>query len=209
MYRFSFLFLWVVLAALPLSAQHFVPQTSRINTPYGPANITTNQYQPGYMHYGGYPEKGKKYRFTVALKGDSSVIGLGRLDTRKKPNALVLKNGKQRYYLTPIQTRVISRHHTDGRIIEGKPGLDVWYFAIISGEISGFTTKPESGEEYVSYIRKGSRGPIMPLTKVNLELMMGKELTPEIEKSLKENRLLEALKEYNRLAAIENTEPVN
>ncbi|NOS94652.1 MAG: hypothetical protein HOP30_22300 [Cyclobacteriaceae bacterium] len=186
----------IVLVALSngLFAQmHYVPQT--FSTPYG--NITTHQaiYTP--MYYGNYGgPANSKFELIVILKNDSIFTFKSRFEAENKKMFVLQKQKKIKRKIFPSETKeIIAYSKLYGRM-KGIPADSCWYFKVTSGALNSFACIPVTDRTMAAAIQLGNDGPIIPLTKKNLEEITGSE-DPKIVKWLKQNKFSKIIDYYN------------
>jgi hypothetical protein len=175
-------------------AQFAIPQTTKINTPYGPASITTYTYthQPFYPG-GGIPVK-TKYALTAILKDSTTLESYTSIDFDEKQGSIVFKNKKEKSTVTPNQTIELFRTNSEGRKYIGIPADSCWLFLCTKGKINTYSNLPELNIKFAIAVQKGD-GLILPITKQNLIEMVGdhKKALALIEKK----QYIKAVKAFN------------
>lgn len=174
-----------------------IPVSETIKTPYG--NVTHTTYQTVGMIGGPYGSTGpvsRKYEFTVVLQNDSSFTVKTKIDIKAEKHLLVVKKKKEKWEITPDQTREISRltYPANTRLV-GIPSDSCWLFQSIQGRISAYSYLAELNSEYLVAVRKYN-GPIVKLTPDAL-----KEMLEDHEKALKhwgKKQYKQAIEAYNR-----------
>jgi len=193
----KFLPVFFFLFASMAKGQIMVPQTTTMSTPYG--NVTTTQYMHMPMYYGQRGAVSSKYNFTLVLKGDSTVqANNARIDIKEKTHHFKVKSGKQKFAIKPSDTKEVFRLTSGGKKLSGIPADSCWLFKAVTGTINGYSYLAETGYSYIIAIQDGEEAPIIPLTKKNLETMIGTLGNEKVMKHLEKKRLISALEEFNR-----------
>lgn len=186
-----------VLFSFPSFAQ-MIPMTSTIRTPYGNVPYTYHVYSPTPHYYYNQGSISNKYEFTVVLKNDSMFDVRTRIDLPKdKGNHSITfktKTGKQT--LSPSDTKAITRITYEGKQLYGIAADSCWLFKTDAGRINSYSFLAEPGMSYIIAIQDGENGPIVPLTKENLQAIVGTG-NEKINKLLAKDKLIKAVEEYN------------
>jgi hypothetical protein len=191
--RFSILILFF--APFTISyAQYTMPSHNAMQRAMPPPNI------PYYHHYN-YQNNGKeisaRYKFTVTLKNDSVITTRTRIFLSDSlDDFIVVKQKKVLKTLSPGDTKSISRVDPYGKVWVGIPADSCWLFKCGVGEINSYSFVAEPVMDYVIAIQKGNKGPIVPLTKENLELMVGTD-DPKIRQMILMKNFGGAIQIYN------------
>ena len=172
----------------------YVPVPSTIKTPYGNVGTTTYRYVP--MYYGTGPAS-VKYTFTIELDGDSTLTAKTRIDVSEKQHSMQVKTEKGKKTVFPSGTKQIYRLTAEGKMLTGQPADSCWLFKSVSGKINAYSHLAEEGYTYIIAIQNGDGAPIVPLTRKNLEAMIGTPHEPRIMKLIEKGKLAKALEMYN------------
>jgi hypothetical protein len=99
----------------------------------------------------------------------------------------------------PGDTQEIYRMTASGVKISGQPADSCWLFKAVSGKISAYSYLAEVGYSYVIAIQdtEEENQPIVPLTKKNLEAMVGTPENDNVLKLIEKGKLVKALEAYN------------
>jgi hypothetical protein len=186
--------------SITLFAQGFyMPATTKINTPYGPHNITTYQYvRTPWVYSGGGPVS-SKYEFTVTLKNDSSFIVRSKIHFKDDVDYLRIKKGGQVTKITASDTKQISRKRSDnGKQLVGIATDSCWLFQVETGAINCYSFLAEADAiAFTTAIQYGDDGEIVSLTKGNLLKITG-VYDKDIMKQVKKENLPEAVRIFNK-----------
>lgn len=172
----------------------YIPVPSAIKTPYGNVNTTSYRYVP--MYYGSGPAS-VKYTFTIELNSDSTLISKTRIDVSEKQHSLQVKTDTGKKTVFPSDTKQIYRLTTEGKMLTGQPADSCWLFKSVTGKINAYSHLAEEGYSYIIAVQDGDRAPILPLTKKNLEAMIGTPDEARIMKLIEKGKLVKALEMYN------------
>jgi hypothetical protein len=178
-----------------VQGQYYSPPMT-VRTPYG--NVTTPGTWRPAPYYGNTGPA--KYKFTIVLKNypDSVLEGRSAIYTDEAEDIQYLKfrSKGQKIRITPEDTRQISRILVDTH--ERYVGFatdSCWLFRSVEGRIDGYSSAAEKGYTYVIAIQQGD-GPILPLTKENLEPMIKDH--PKAMQYFEKKKLTAAVKAFNK-----------
>lgn len=179
------------------SFAQMVPMNNTIRTPYG--NVNSRYYVPGpNMHYGnGAAQKTKtsKFLLEITIKEDSVVTISSSIYMDKDTTYLVVKTeGTKKRKIFPHETLRIRKIYANTEPIDGIVTDSCWMFRVTKGAINGYSKIPLSNQ-YISLIQQGTNGPIIPLTKENLEPLISND--EKAMRLLKKNNLKGALLAFN------------
>lgn len=182
----------------------YVPTTTRINTPYGPHNITTYHYQhmPWMYANGTSGPMSNVYEFTVMLKNDSIFQVKGKINWQDSVDYLNVKRRGEDLKIKVTDTKKIWRYgNNTGRQITGVATDSCWLFQSVKGAINcyAFVSEP-GGIDYTIAIQEGDDGDIVALNKDNLLAITGSD-DPAIMKLVNKKKLPAAIKTYNQKKA--------
>jgi hypothetical protein len=181
---------------------HYVPQT--FSTPYG--NITTHQAVYTPMYYGNYGgQVNLKYEFTVTLKNDSVLTFKSRMESENKKMYIVQKNGKVKRKIFANETKELYAYNVNYGRLKGIVADSCWYFKAHKGAINSYTVIPNNNKDMAAAIQEGEDGPIIALTKKNLEAMTGND-DPKIVKWLSKYKYSKVISYYNEQQKKNQTE---
>jgi hypothetical protein len=173
-------------------AQFYIPQTTKINTPYGPASFTTYS-RVNYYHNSGVNTR-PKYAFTAILKDSTRLESYAILDFGGEQDFIVFKSQQQKITVTPKETIELFRTNSEGRKYIGIPADSCWLFLCAKGKINVYSNLPEQNLNFPLAVQQAD-GPIVPITKQNLIEMVGdhKKALALIEKK----QYIKAVKAFN------------
>lgn len=174
-----------------------VPMNQTIRTPYGNQTITTYQHMP--MYYYGNRQASVKHTFTIVLSGDSSVTTNTKINISEKQHTMRVKTPVGKRTLFPSNTQEIYRITAMGKKLTGIPADSCWLFKVASGAINSYSHLAEEGYVYVIAIQNGNDAPIVPITRKNLEAILGETIDPKVKKLIDKNNLTSAIERYNKL----------
>lgn len=97
----------------------------------------------------------------------------------------------------PKETKEIYRILPSGKKFSGIPADTCWLFPAATGKINGYTDLPREGCLHLIAIQLGD-SPILPLTRKNMEAMIGPVTNPKLIELLDKGNLSEAVRQYNR-----------
>lgn len=172
----------------------YIPVTSTIKTPYRNVNTTSYRYVP--MYYGSGPAS-IKYTFTIELNSDSTPTSKTRIDVSEKQHSLQVKTDTGKKTVIPSDTKQIYRLTSEGKMLTGQPADSCWLLKAVAGKINAYSHLAEEGYSYIIAIQDGDRSPILPMTRKNLEPMIGTTDEPRIMKLIEKGKLVKALEMYN------------
>ena len=186
----------VICSAVNSYSQYNIPVTTSFKTPYG--NVPQTHYVPTPYRMNGNPLGHKtKYKFTVVLKNDSTFTAKTLIDydeNDKNSITVKIKGDKEVFY--PVDTKSISRTTFEGQLLIGIAADSCWLFKAMSGKINMYSPLAETGVSYISAIQHGDNGPIVPLTKENLLIIVGNE-NEKLNQLIEKRKLIKAVEYYN------------
>jgi hypothetical protein len=183
-----------------------IPTTTRINTPYGPMNLPSQQYvRMPYMYHGNSGPYSAKYEFNVVMKNDSTFTVKTKIQWQDSVDYIEVKKGKEKIKIKVSETKQIWRRGLQtGRQITGIATDTCWLFPTIKGAINCYSFLAEPDQiEYTTAIQYGDDGEIVPLTKDNLLEITGQN-DKAIMRQVKKTNLPSAVKIFNRKIAAED-----
>jgi len=188
--------IYVLLLSLSsISAAAQMPMTSTIRTPYG--NVSNTYRIPSSRTYGNYRSSSveftSKYQLIVTLKNDSTFKCSSRIFFIGAKHSIVIKKKDNEMKFFPGDTKSIFR---TGQNFKGIPADSCWLFKTYSGKVNCYSYIPEDYLSDIIAIQSGD-GPILPLTKENLSLMMVTD-DPQIIKLIDKGKLIQAIMRYNQ-----------
>ncbi len=174
-----------------------MPMPQTIQTPYGRATYNNFVYQP----MGSYSNNQKiswKYDFTVVMRsGDSIFTQRMAIRISEKPHQLVAKKRKGKRVIVPVETRQVFRINLKtGHKLTGIPADSCWLFKSVRGKINGYSPVAEEGYWLLAAIQQGNDGPLLPITKENVQAMIP-EPDEKMKKLIEEGNLIRAVQKYN------------
>lgn len=171
---------------------------TRINTPYGPQTIP--YHRPHINPWMVYKEKdisAFKHDFIIELKNGDVLEANAKIHYRDSISFLEWKSDGKKKILNPNETKSIYHSNYTQKIFKGIPLEHVWVFIVDSAKINTYTiTSDYIKSTSITHINKGIDGDIVRLTKENLENMVVD--SPKALELVKKNKLVKALKEYNK-----------
>lgn len=171
---------------------------TRINTPYGPQTIP--YHRPHINPWMVYKEKdisAFKHDFIIELKNGDVLEANAKIHYRDSISFLEWKSDGKKKILNPNETKSIYHSNYTQKIFKGIPLEHVWVFIVDSAKINTYTiTSDYIKSNSITHINKGIDGDIVRLTKENLENMVVD--SPKALELVKKNKLVKALKEYNK-----------
>jgi hypothetical protein len=184
----------VLFCTLNAPAQ-FVSVPTKINTPYGSATIPTQVYMPRHYNYGNGVIN-RKYNYTIVLLNDSTIEVKTKINIDDPVNFLSWGKKDNKTIIRPPDTKEIYRIGADGRKVAGIPMDSCWAFLVDTGKIRTYSITSDIDVPSIAYIQKGENGTILDLTRESMEQMVGDN--QRILALVKKNKLLKAIKEYNK-----------
>jgi hypothetical protein len=172
-----------------------VPHTSTIRTPYGNVKTTSYSYMP--MNYGSKTSS-MKYQFEIVLYADSTLNTRAKIDFSDDHHSMKVKTENGKEILFPSGTKEIYRITSEGKRIKGVAADSCWLFKTVEGKINAYAFLPEGQYTYVTAIQDGDSSPIVPLTRKNLEAIIGNLADPKVIKLIETNKLIKAVQLYNK-----------
>ncbi len=170
----------------------WVPNT--ISTPRG--NVTINSYQAMPNMYNMNPKISFKYDFRVVMRDDSTFTRRMAIDVSGNPHQFKIKNGRQKDFIRPSDTREVSRLTLEGMLIKGVPADSCWLFHSVKGKINCYGFLAEEGYAYLAAIQEGDDGVLVPITRANVKEMVQTE-DKKILALIDRGKLVKALQKYN------------
>ena len=139
-----------------------------------------------------------KYNFTVVISDDSTITSRAKIDITDKQHAIPMKVKKGvKRSIFPKETKELYRILPSGKKLSGIPADSCWLFKSVTGKINVYSSLAELGYTYITAIQNGDDGPIVPLTKKNLEAIIGTPENPRVLKLLEKNKLSQAIELFN------------
>lgn len=178
------------------SAQTYaIPMTHTVNTPYGPAKITTYSYQQmPMMDYSNRGPISGKYQFFLIMKDGSQLVTKNRINIEDSINTIALKD-KSKRVIKPAETVEIFRM-VEGLKFVGIPADSCWLFKSSEGKISTYSMLAEKNISLAVAIQKGD-GDIVKLSKENLLDITADANDPELAAMIEKKKYLKAIRVYN------------
>jgi len=197
-YRAVGLFCFSILAFQTATAQTFsVPQTHKINTPYGPAKFTTYTYQRmPMMNFSQQGPVSRKYQFYLVMKDGGNLVTKNRIDFEDSINSITLKDEPKRV-IKPNETVQIFRMLPEGVKFIGIPTDSCWLFKCAAGKINTYSMLAEQDMAYSVAIQKGD-GEIVKLSKENLLELTADAYDAELVALIEKKKFLKAIQRYNK-----------
>ncbi|MBX2916267.1 MAG: hypothetical protein KF856_13435 [Cyclobacteriaceae bacterium] len=197
-YRAVGLFWFSILAFQTAFAQTFaIPQTHKINTPYGPAKFTTYTYQRmPMMNYSQQGPVSRKYQFYLVMKDGGNLVTKNRINFEDSINSITLKDESKRV-IKPNETVQIFRMLPEGVKFIGIPTDSCWLFKCASGKINTYSMLAEQDIAYAVAIQKGE-GEIVKLSKENLLELTADANDAELVAMIEKKKFLKAIQRYNK-----------
>jgi hypothetical protein len=193
--KLFFTFLMLTGMNVCLAQGMMIPQTTTFKTPYGNANTTTYRYVP--MHYGNRSAS-MKYQFEIVLYADSTLNTRAKIDFSDNHHRMKVKTDKGKKNLFPSDTKEIYRITPEGKRVKGISADSCWLFKTVEDKINAYAFLPEGEYTYVIAIQDGDNNPIVPLTRKNLEAIVGNPADPQVLKLIESNKLIKAVQLYNK-----------
>lgn len=192
------LLIFSILGIYQATAQTFaIPQTHKINTPYGPAKFTTYTYQRmPMMNYSQQGPVSRKYQFYLVMKDGGSLVTKNRINFEDSINSITLKDESKRV-IRPYETEQIFRMLEGGVKFIGTPTDSCWLFKCGSGKINTYSMLAEQDISYAIAIQKGE-GEIVKLSKENLLEFTADANDPELTALIEKQKFLKAIQRYNK-----------
>lgn len=195
--KFLFVFLLLFSAGLAFGQGMMIPQTTTINTPYG--NVKSTSYSYSHMNYGnGSSSKSMKYNFEIVLPADSTLKTKAKIDFSEKTHSMQVKTNQGKKTLSPSDTKEIYRITADGKIVKGISADSCWLFRTVESKINVYSFLPQDHYTYAIAIQDGENGPIIPITRKNLEAIVGNTADPRVLKLIERKKLVPAIQLYNQ-----------
>lgn len=197
-FRLTIIIVALISCSVTSYGQYNIPVTTTMRTPYG--NVPHTYYVPSPRMYYGNPNSNisAKYEFTIVLKNDSTFSTRTRINLEDEKNhSLVVKNKKVKQTYFPADTKTISRINFDGQLLTGIAADSCWLFKCGTGKINSYSFLAEVGMGFVIAIQEGNDGPIVPLTKENLEFIVGPD-DPKIYQLIEKKKFIKAIEMYNK-----------
>lgn len=171
---------------------------TRINTPYGPQTIPYHRSHINpWMVYKEKDISAFKHDFIIELKNGDVLEANAKIHYRDSISFLEWKSDGKKKILNPNETKSIYHSNYTQKIFKGIPLEHVWVFIVDSAKINTYTiTSDYIKSTSITHINKGIDGDIVRLTKENLENMVVD--SPKALELVKKNKLVKALKEYNK-----------
>jgi hypothetical protein len=193
----GFIFFCLLVSLQSGFGQGFSPPMT-IRTPYG--NVTTpGTYRPPLYYGNGQVQTVfKRAKLMVQLKSDSTFTVQAKFDSRADSSTITIKDkkGGVNKVIRPTDTNGITRIFQPGIAeMPGIPADSCWLFKVISGKINCYSNVPMESEASIIAIQEG-KGAIVKLTKDNL-LMMMPERNEKLEKLIKKEKWIEAIRIFN------------
>ncbi|TXH25307.1 MAG: hypothetical protein E6Q96_09255 [Cyclobacteriaceae bacterium] len=192
------LLIFSILGIYQATAQTFaIPQTHKINTPYGPAKFTTYTYQRmPMMNYSQQGPVSRKYQFYLVMKDGGSLVTKNRINFEDSINSIALKDESKRV-IKPNETVEIFRMLPEGIKFIGIPTDSCWLFKSSTGKINTYSMLAEQDMSYAVAIQKGT-GDIVKLSKENLLELTADANDAELVAMIEKKKFLKAIQRYNR-----------
>jgi hypothetical protein len=195
----------MMLVSINLYGQ-WVPHTTTMQTPYGPARVTSYTYSPMHQHYNNWNSNFRRnkgsdlahsvsYKFNITYANDSSVWVTGKLDFYKTYFLGVTSPSEKA--VTPKQTKSIYRITKTGRKLIGIATDSSWLFRIGEGKINCYAILAEEDLSFTVAVQEGEEGVILPLNAEVLTEIM-KE-TPALINLIERRRYMQAIHAYNNM----------
>jgi hypothetical protein len=140
------------------------------------------------------------------MKDDSTEYQVkGAIDFSDSVHRIEYKEDRAMKVILPSETLLVSHvviRQGEGtvasrsQLLKGIPTDSCWLFLVVEGAINCYGYLPVLGMDYVIVIQKGSDGNRVPLTKANLQAIVGSD--PRWKTKIEKGKLTQVIRAYNK-----------